>query len=216
MIFWLSAVIFRVFTKLYFRGKGFGKENFPTKGPFIAAFNHNSNMDIVAMSLVINFQANAMGKDSLFKVPVLGWWLKRVGVFPVVRDSSDREAFNYAMQLLRNGAKLFMAPEGTRKKIDGKKPRPRTGFIRMAQIVGCPIVPIAIYGTEKVLPPGAWFPKPVKVAVKVGEPIHLEKIEITLDKKEQLQQQADHVMEVIYELVKELEQSLNQSPNRLE
>ena len=206
MVFWISAFILYIFTKLYHRGKGYGRENFPENGPFIAVFNHSSNMDTVALSLVINFRAYAMGKNSLFKVPILSWWLKSVGVFPVVRDSSDKEAFNYAIGLLRSGKKLFMAPEGTRKKINGKKRRPRTGFVRMAQIIGCPVVPVAIYGTDRVLPPNAWFPKPTKIVVKVGKPIYLEKIEINEDAKQLLQEQADRVLAIVYQLVEELEQ----------
>ena len=206
MIFWLSAYILRIFTKLYHRGKSYGKENFPEKGPFIVAFNHNSNMDTVALSLVVHFRANAMGKDSLFKIPVLSWWLKKIGVFPVVRDKSDKEAFNYAINLLKKGNKLFMAPEGTRKKTEGQKRRPRTGFVRMAHMIGCPVVPVAIWGTDKVLPPGAWFPKPVKVAVKVGKPIYLDNIELNKEKKYLLQKQADSIMNIIYQMVEELDQ----------
>ena len=211
MVFWISAFILRIYAKLYHRGRGFDKKNFPSNGPFIAAFNHSSNMDTVAMSLVINFRANAMGKDTLFKVPILGWWLKKVGAFPVVRDKSDKEAFNNALNLLKENKKLFMAPEGTRKKINGQRRRPRTGFIRMAQIVGCPIVPVAIWGTDRVMPPYAWFPKPTKIAVKVGKPIHLKKIKVTTEKKEQLQSQADMVMDIIYQMVDELDRKYNKS-----
>ena len=206
MIYWISAFIFKLFSKIYLRGKASGKENFPEKGPFISVVNHNSNMDTVAISLVVRHRAYAMAKDSLFRVPILKWWLKAVGMFPVVRDASDEKAFNQALHLLKNGKIIYMAPEGTRKKIEGQRNRPRTGFIRLAQMTGCPIVPIAIYGTEKVLPPGAWFPRPTKVRLKVGKPIQLEKVELSLENKEQLQQQADMIMGIIYHMIDEIEQ----------
>jgi 1-acyl-sn-glycerol-3-phosphate acyltransferase len=205
MVFWISAFVFKIFAKIYLRGKGIGKENFPEKAPYIAVTNHNSNMDSVAMALVVKHRGYAMAKDSLFKVPILKWWVKAVGMFPVARDTSDQQAFNHALDLLKSGKILFMAPEGTRKKIKGQRKRPRTGFVRMAQMVGCPVVPIAIWGTDKVLPPGAWFPKPTKVAVKVGKPIYLEKIEVSKEQKQPLQQQADYVMDIIYQLVEELD-----------
>lgn len=205
MIFWISAIIFFIFSKIYFRGKGIGRKNFPDKGPYIGVINHNSNMDAVAMALVAKQKVHTMAKDSLFRVPVLKWWLKAVGMFPVVRDSADEGAFNCALELLKQGEVLFMAPEGTRKKNNAEAKRPRTGFVRLAHLVACPVVPIAIYGTDKALPPGAWFPRPVKVRVKVGQPIHLEKIEITIGNKEKLQQQANMVMDRIHEMLEQLD-----------
>ena len=205
MAFWISAFIFLIFSKIYFRGKGVGKENFPEKGPYIGIINHNSNMDTVAMSLVAKHRVRTMVKDSLFKVPILKWWLKAVGMFPVVRDAADERAFEQALEFLKQGEILFMAPEGTRKKENNERRRPRTGFIRLAQLAGCPVVPIAIHGTDKVLPPGAWFPRPVKVRVQVGKPIHLEKIEVTIENKEKLQHQANMVMDRIYEMLEQLD-----------
>jgi 1-acyl-sn-glycerol-3-phosphate acyltransferase len=205
MVFWLSVFIFKIFSKIYFRGKGYGKENFPDTGPYIGVINHNSNMDAVAMALVMKHRSYAMAKDSLFQVPILKWWVKTVGMFPIVRDAADHEAFGYALNLLKNGKRLFMAPEGTRKKQPGERKRPRTGFVRLAQLTGVPVVPIAIHGTDRVLPPGAWFPRPVKVRVKVGKPIKLEPIEAAFDKKDIFQQQADMVMGVVYQLLEELE-----------
>jgi 1-acyl-sn-glycerol-3-phosphate acyltransferase len=203
MLFWISVFIFKIFAKIYLRGKGYGKENFPEQGPYIGIFNHESNMDAVAMALVVKHRAHAMAKDSLFRVPILKWWVKAVGMFPVIRDASDREAFDQALTFLKKGEILFMAPEGTRKKENGERPRPRTGFIRLAQLTGVPIVPVALWGTDRVLPPGAWFPRPVKVRARVGKPIMLEKIEVTLENKEKLQQQAGQVMDVIYQMLKE-------------
>lgn len=203
MIYWISAFIFKLFAKIYLRGKGYGKENFPDKGPYIGVVNHNSNLDAVAMALVVKHRTHTMAKDSLFRVPILKWWLKAVGMFPVVRDAADHEAFDNALNLLNRGENLFMAPEGTRKKEAGQRLRPRTGFIRLAQLTGVPVVPIAIWGTDRVLPPKAWFPRPVKIRVRVGKAIRLEKIDVTLENKEALQQQADMVMDVIYKMLAE-------------
>jgi len=205
MMFWLSRMILLVFTKLYLRGKVYGKENLPETGPYIGVINHSSNMDVVAMSLVANRKAYTMAKDTLFRVPVLKWWLKAVGMFPVVRDASDHKAFNHAVDLLRQGKVLYIAPEGTRKKQNGQRNRPRTGFVRMAQLADCPIVPIAMCGTEKVLPPGAWFPQRVKVSAKVGKPFKLEPLALKKECKDELQAQADWVMDRVYEMVEDLE-----------
>ncbi|MBD3289410.1 hypothetical protein GF337_11460 [candidate division KSB1 bacterium] len=210
MIYWISAYILKFFARIYLRATASGLENYPEKGPFIGIFNHNSNMDIAALSVAVKHRVHTMAKDSLFEVPLLAWWLKAVCMFPVVRDSSDKEAFNHAVNVLKKGEILFMAPEGTRKKRKGQKHRIRTGFIRLAHLAKCPIVPVAVYGTEKVLPPGGVFPKPVKVSVKVGKPFHLDNIDhISKDKKEVLQKQADEAMAEVYKLVDEMAQKSN-------
>ncbi len=207
MIYWISAFILKLFAKIYLRGKGYGRENFPDRGPYIGVVNHNSNLDAVAMSLVIKHKVYTMAKDSLFRVPVLKWWLKAVHMFPVVRDASDQVAFERALNLLNRGEVLFMAPEGTRKKQPGERLRARTGFVRLAQLTGAPVVPVAIWGTDRVLPPGAWFPRPAKVRVRVGKPIRLDKIEVSLENKDKLQQQADMVMNIVYQMLSEFDQA---------
>ena len=207
MIYWISAFILRIFARIYLHASVSGLENYPEKGPFIGIFNHNSNMDIAALSMAVKHRVHTMAKDSLFKVPLLSWWLRQVSIFPVVRDSSDKESFNHAVNVLKNSEILFMAPEGTRKKVKGQKKRIRTGFVRLAHLANCPIVPVALYGTDRVLPPGAVFPKPVKVSVKVGAPFYLENIDhVSKDKKEILQKQADEAMAKVYELVDEMAQ----------
>jgi len=162
-------------------------------------------MDVIAMALAVRHKVHTMAKHSLFRVPVLKWWLRAVGMFPVIRNAADRRAFNHAIHLLRNHQVLIMAPEGTRKRTGNVRIRPKTGFIRLAQITDTPVVPIAIFGTDKVLPPGAWFPRPVSVRVMVGKPIRLEKIQLKHENKEQIQRQADMVMDLVYEMLAQLE-----------
>ena len=130
MIFWISVFILKMFSKIYFRGTATGKENYPEKGSYIAVVNHSSNMDVFAMALMVKHTLHTMAKDSLFRIPVLRWWVKAVNMFPVIRDTSDRKAFNHAINILKNGQVLAIAPEGTRKKSSGKRNRHRTVFIR--------------------------------------------------------------------------------------
>ena len=156
MIYWLSAFVIKIFAKLYHRTEIIGKNNFPETGPFIGVVNHNSNVDVIAMAGAVKHKVHTMAKDSLFRIPVLNWWLRAVCMFPVIRNSSDQKAFNYALNILKQGKILFIAPEGTRRKYKDQQLRIRTGFVRLAQIANCPVIPVAISGTEKALPPGAW------------------------------------------------------------
>lgn len=207
MIFLISLYTLRLFTKIYFRGKAYHTNNLPIKGPYIGVINHNSFVDIPAVSLVIKGKVYTMAKDSLFKVPFLGWWLKAVNMFPVIRNASDNIAFKHALEILKREDIIFISPEGTRKRSDEKSlPRARTGFIRLAQLANCRIVPIALSGTRKAMPPDAILPRPVKVRAMVGKPVSLEKVEVIVENKDVLQQQADMVMATIYEMQRQLEE----------
>ena len=114
MIYWLSFYILKFIAVAYFRGHGTGKENLPKRGPYIGVFNHNSLVDVVAITLVLNSRITTMAKHALFQIPVLKWWLRAVGLFPVVRDAGDDEAFQKALAILKNGGVFFIAAEGTR------------------------------------------------------------------------------------------------------
>lgn len=204
MIYWIFYYLFKLITKTIFRGEVYGQENFPKGQAFVGAMNHHSMLDFVAMALVVNFKAHGIVKEEMFRVPVLGWWLRKVGMIPIVRGASDREAFSHALEALKRGKIIFIAPEGTRKWRGGERPRPRTGFVRLAQLGDVPIVPCALYGTRKALPPGAWFPRPVKVRGMVGKPIYLDKVEVRPENYEQLLAQAWSVMKEIYRMEEEL------------
>lgn len=201
MVYTISFFIAKYLIQILFSAEGRGQRNFPKKGPFIAVFNHNSYLDILTMSLVVNFPVHGMAKAELFKVPVLGWWLRKIGVHSILRDSGDEEGFRYFLEVLRNRARLFISPEGTRKWKEGKPPRPKTGFVRLAQLTRCPVVPVGISSTRDILPPGSTFPRFKKVIVQVGKPINLPPVEVTLENKEVLQEQANMVMNEVYKLV---------------
>lgn len=204
MVYWISYYFFKIIIKVFFRGKCYNRENLPQKGPYIAIINHNSIFDIPTMSLAVKGRVSTMVKNSLFEVPILRWWLKAVGMFPVERDRGDTQSFEHALSLLKQGWVLYMAPEGTRKYDPNNPPRARTGFVRLAQLAGCPVVPIAISGTREVLPPGAKFPRFVKVRANVGKQIRFEKTDVDLNNRDKLQEQATRAMNKIYELREEL------------
>ena len=204
MVYWLSYYFFKFIMTVLFRGKCYDKHNLPEKGPYIAIINHNSLLDIAAAALTVRGRVSTMVKDSLFEVPILGWWLRTVNMFPVIRGGSDQRAFDIAVNLLKKGYVLYIAPEGTRKYDPNETPRAHTGFVRLAQMAGCQVVPIAITGTREALPPGAKLPRLVKVQAKIGRPITLEKIEATPENYPRLQEQANRAMREVYRLRNEL------------
>ncbi|MDZ7372575.1 MAG: 1-acyl-sn-glycerol-3-phosphate acyltransferase [candidate division KSB1 bacterium] len=205
-LYWSGLYAFKLFGRIYNRAEVYGVENMPRTGPFVAVVNHQSHMDVIASALCVRRRVHVMVKDSLFKIPILGQWMRLVYMFPVRRGALDRRAFERALGVLRQGDVLFIAPEGTRRRRwDEPPPKPRTGFVRMVQAVRCPVVPVAIWGTNRVLPPHSLFPLPRKIRVKVGAPIWLPEIGEGGDRREELQRQAEYVMAKVYELWQELD-----------
>ena len=74
------------------------------------------------------------------------------------------------MEVLRAGGAFGIYPEGTRSR-DGRLARGKTGVAWLALTADCPVVPVAVHGTDKVQPIGARWPRPRKVSVTFGEPL---------------------------------------------
>jgi 1-acyl-sn-glycerol-3-phosphate acyltransferase len=153
-----------------FRPNVTGAENIPSSGPVILAPVHRSNIDFAFAVFVTKRKTFFMAKDSLWTVPVLRTLVSTMGAFPVKRGSADRDAMTWAETVLRQGEPLVMFPEGTRQ--EGQTVATlRDGTMFVAARTGATVVPIGIGNTQRAMPKGAKFPRPVKVRVVVGAPI---------------------------------------------
>src|SRR5512139_1907189 len=125
-----------------------GLEHFPLDGPVIVASNHVTNFDVIPMQLSLPRPIFYMGKAELFKYPLVEAVFRNVGAFPVYRGEKDQWAIRHAAKILAHGETLGMFPEGTRSKGHGLGVA-KTGSARLAIEAGCPIVPMAIIGSDK-------------------------------------------------------------------
>jgi 1-acyl-sn-glycerol-3-phosphate acyltransferase len=152
-----------------------GREHIPRTGPFVVTPVHRSVMDTPYASACTRRRMRYLGKDSLWKVnPAFSWLISALGAFPVTRGSNDLEALKRAIAVLDLGDGLVMFPEGERKS--GPLVQPLyEGAVYLAGKTGAPIVPVGIGGSERALPKGARYVRPVKVVVRIGEPILVPK-----------------------------------------
>lgn len=147
-----------------------GVDNLPPGGPVVLAANHNTNFDVFAMQLVLARPIFFMGKEELFRNPILDWLLRQLGGFPVYRGERDEWAIRHAERVLEHGQVLGIFPEGKRSKGKGLHPG-KTGAARLAIARECPILPLAVQGTQDLLKN---FPKRTKVTIRVGTLIYPE------------------------------------------
>ncbi len=152
------------FYKVAFRIKIEGKENLPKFEAGIIAPNHISNFDPPLMYVMTKRDMNIMSKASLLKVPVLGRFLKYMGIYAVERNHKDMGAVKKSLTFLKQGNLLCIFPEGTRNGMQkGEKLHNGVAFLAVAGKV--PVIPVRINGKYKLLH---------KITVRIGKPIYLD------------------------------------------
>lgn len=169
-VFNLGRLLCLVIAKVAFRLHVEGEECIPGTGPVILAANHVSFIDPVIIMVSVRRPVRFMAKKELFRFPPFGWLLRQFGTFPIDRNRINLRAFKQATSFLEAGEVVAMFPEGTRG--DGIELRPvKPGIGLIAVRTGAPVVPVLHRGTEKVLPRGAWFPRPHRIVIKFGVPL---------------------------------------------
>jgi 1-acyl-sn-glycerol-3-phosphate acyltransferase len=178
-----------------------GSDNVPARGSVILAPNHFSFMDHFFTGAFIRRRVNFMAKSQLFAKP-MQWIYSPGGVFPVRRGHYDEDAFVTANAVLGRGGSIVMYCEGGRSRSGKVGDKARAGIGRLALQSGAPVVPIAIYGSQRVR---NWkrlqFPK---VLVQYGEPLAFA--QVANPTREQQQAVADEILGAIRSLYADLEQ----------
>ena len=154
-------------------------------GPVLLAANHRSYFDVAAIGLVaarIGRPVRFMAKQEVFDAPVVGRLARALGGIPVERGSGSSDPMRRAAAALRAGEVVIVLPQGTIPRgeaffdpvLDG-----HTGAARLAAETGAPVVPIGLWGTERVWPRSSKVPDhdrpphPPRVTVNVGPPVPL-------------------------------------------
>jgi len=163
-----------------FRVQVEGREFEPRRGGFLVAANHASLLDPLLVGGALHRKVYFMARDDLFRIPVLGAWLRSVGVFPVRRGQPDRKALRLSMRLLEQGEGVVVFPEGTRSR-DGRLQEPEPGAAMIALRTGATILPAAVIGSHHILPKGAKWPRFGRVTVRFGPPFAVPRIDGRLD-----------------------------------
>lgn len=165
-------VLYPLFSGL-FRMKVEGRQYLP-KGAAILAPNHASYLDppVVAYAAWPR-RCFFMGKAPLFQIPLLRWYIRRTGCFPVHQNTADRRALRTALEVLQAGELLIMFPEGTRSG-DGYLLEPQSGVALLARLSNAPVVPTAVIGTREILPADPRLPRWHRLMVVFGEPMYYQ------------------------------------------
>lgn len=159
-----SKIILRPGIRMMMRLDWRGQEHIPADGAVILAVNHLSYMDIFAVSLFADSAKRYpvfLAKSSLFTIPLLGTVIARLGQLPVFRGQANAAlVLREAEMVARNGACVIFYPEATVTRDPDKWPMvAKTGVARLALETGAPVIPIAHWGAQEILPYGNYVPK---------------------------------------------------------
>jgi 1-acyl-sn-glycerol-3-phosphate acyltransferase len=148
-----------------------GRSRVPRAGAFVVAPTHRSLMDIFFTGYITRRRIRFMAKQELYENRFLAWLFTALGGFPVERGSADRSALRAAQGALEAGEPVAIFPEGTRRH--GREVVDLfDGGAYLAARLGVPIVPVGIGGSEQILASGKTLPRPHRVGIVVGDPIH--------------------------------------------
>ena len=177
MLYRALRVVVRPTALAIYRPDVVGAENVPLEGGVVLASNHLSFADSLVIPLTSPRQVAFLAKDDYWTGTGLRGMVSRnfftaIGSIPVDRDDprAAQVSLDLALEHLRGGGAFGIYPEGTRSR-DGLLYRGRTGVAWLALTAGCPVVPVALTGTDKLQPVGSRFPKIVKFRVQFGTPI---------------------------------------------
>src|SRR6201996_5246028 len=177
-----TRIILQPLLRLLMRNQWAGKENIPKTGGIILAPNHMSYADWGSIALFSDAYGHRypvfMIKSGIFEVPLIGRLLYNVGQLPVYRGRGDAGVvLKQAEKALAAGACVIVYPEGTAIRDPDLWPMTgKTGAARLALTTGAPVIPIAQWGAQEILPYGSkkphLFPRKT-VRMVAGPPVDL-------------------------------------------
>jgi 1-acyl-sn-glycerol-3-phosphate acyltransferase len=177
-MYWLlKHILLGPFLRLIYRPRARGLENLPTTGPFILSANHISFVDSLFIPLVCPQDVVYLGKADYFDKARSRWFMRAANVIPVRREggSASEAAIQAGIKALREGRVVGIYPEGTRSP-DGRLYRGKTGVARMALEGQVPVVPVAVHGTDEIMPLDAKAPRlSGRPTVTFGKPLYFDR-----------------------------------------
>jgi 1-acyl-sn-glycerol-3-phosphate acyltransferase len=152
-----------------------GEQHIPGTGPAVIASNHVGYMDFVFLGLAARRRGRLvrfMAIQSAFDHWLAGPLLRSMHHIPVDRDGDPAAAYRLAVSTLEAGDVIGIHPEGKVTASPLERPA-KSGAVRMALLTGAPLIPAAVWGTQRLLAPGSRpkLPRHVPITVRMGSPI---------------------------------------------
>ena len=158
----------RIIARTYIRLHAEGLENVPDEGACIIITNHLSGLDPFVIGIPMHRTIYCLAKVEIYQSALITWIMNSLGYIPLDRSSTDISAMRIVMRLLKNGEAVGISPEGTRSQTGEILPF-TDGATKLALHTQVPVLPVAVYGTRELMPPGTYGFKSGKAYIKIGK-----------------------------------------------
>ncbi len=199
-LYYVGCSLTHVLAFLLTRYRVFGREHVPDRGPLLVVANHLSMADPPVVGISIRRHAMFLAKEELFRSRIQRYIFHNCGAFPIRRGGMNRDALRFAERLFDRGGALIAFPEG-RRSMESQMVDAFSGSALIAVQNGVPILPVGIYGTEKITGSTWWLRRP-EITVNIGRPFELPSVNGKVTRK-QLAEFTHSIMARIAELLPE-------------
>src|SRR6201997_848966 len=172
-LYWICYTLSGAVARVAFQYRAYGRENIIEEGPAIMAANHQSYLDPPLVGITCKNELYFLARKTLFEKKLLGPLISRVNALPVDLSRGDLTAFRAVMNLLKEGHRTVIFPEGTRS-LTGEIQQARAGIGMIIAKTLAPVVPIRIFGSFEAWPKGGKI-RPPPITVVVGKPMRFKK-----------------------------------------
>ncbi|MCK5834077.1 1-acyl-sn-glycerol-3-phosphate acyltransferase [bacterium] len=170
MLYKIVRLIALIFLKLFSRLRVEGNNRLPSNEAFILAPNHFSNLDAFILLAAVNREIYTLGKKELFKNRFSRFLFTGLNGISVNRKGVCNQTLKTALDILQRNKVLAVFPEGYVSG-NGTLGHFKDGAAKLALDAKVPVIPVAIIGSNRLLPLGKKIPRPHRVIVKFGKPI---------------------------------------------
>jgi 1-acyl-sn-glycerol-3-phosphate acyltransferase len=202
----VSRLVAGPFLRLLAPTKVIGAENIPETGPAIIASNHLSVLDSIFLPYMVKRPVTFAAKSEYFtgtrpQDRLIGAYLRSTNQLSTDRAGARaaQAMLDAAVDRLKSGQLFGIYPEGTRSP-DGRLYRGRTGVGYLVMHSGAPVVPVAMVGTERILPPGQKIPRRGRIEIRIGEPLTFDEYKTQPAGARQRRAITDEVVQAIQKL----------------
>jgi 1-acyl-sn-glycerol-3-phosphate acyltransferase len=199
-LYWCGYTLCKTVAKVGFRYQAFGQENIIEDGPAIMAANHQSYLDPPLVGITCRAELYFLARKTLFRNRLFGSILAGVNALPVDLSRADLTAVRTIINLLKQGHRTVIFPEGTRS-LTGQIQDARPGIGMIIAKTLAPVVPMRIFGSFQAWPKDGKI-KPFPITVVVGKPIRFRKEDFEGKNREVYQKIGEQVLATIAEIKK--------------